>query len=184
MSAFDHKKMRDAAWSRFERRIRKGGNEEEARRVWTREAMASDGIARVAQWLKKRGMSLRFTRRVGAAVFEDLKVIEIASTMKPDTALIYLLHECGHVLIGCEGRAKRYALGYPRTCDPDISRSFQHRLAVLDEETEAWHRGRKLAMRLRIGWCISERHWEETRQNCLRSYIKWSLTPHKFLRHK
>lgn len=181
MRSFDHKEMKDAAWGRFERRIRRGEDEEEARRTWTKEAMAIDGIARVAEWLKGRGITIRFERREGAAFHETSKAIIVAGTMRPDAALVYILHECGHVLIGSDKDTTRYALGYPRSDDPEVNKSFQHRLAILEEETEAWHRGWKLMHRLKIGWCVDEKHWEETRQRCLKSYVKWSLTPHKFL---
>lgn len=180
MLSFNHKKMRDAAWNRFERRIRRRGDEEEARRTWVREALAIDAIATVANWLNSRGISLKFKKRTGAAFYFDSKTVVASSTLRPDAALVYILHECGHVLIGNEGASDRYAMGYPKQHDPKHNRSFQHRMAVLDEEMEAWHRGKKLAKRLKIGWCISERLWEEKKLDCLKTYVHWALHPREF----
>lgn len=180
MALFDHKSMKDAAWSRFERRIRRGNDQDEARNVWVREVLSIDGLAVVAEWLKGKGISLHFERREGAAYFYDWKCIKISSALRPDAALILLMHECGHVLIGKAGSSKRFDMGYPKCDDPKVNKTFAHRLAVVEEETEAWFRGKKLAKKLKLGWLISGREWEEQRQSCLKSYFEWALKPKGF----
>lgn len=180
MGLFNHDRMKAAAWKRFENRIRRGDNEEEARQVWVRDSLSLDSISKVAVWLNERGISLHFDRRDGAVYSEDGKHVAISSALPLDTALVYLLHECGHVLIGSTGASKRYAMGYPKQNDPAYNRKFEHRLAVLEEEMEAWHRGQKLASRLKISWSIQKKLWDEKRLRCLQSYVKWTMKPGKF----
>lgn len=180
MSLFNYDRMKAAAWKRFENRIRRGVNEEEARQVWVRDSISIDSIAKLATWLIDKGISLHFERRDGAVYNEDGKHVAISSALPLDTALVFLLHECGHVLIGSTGASKRYALGYPKANDPEYNRKFEHRLAVLEEEMEAWHRGQKLAKRLKIAWSIQKSLWDEKRTMCLRSYVNWTMKPSKF----
>lgn len=184
MALFDAKKLKDAAWKRFERKIRSGRNEDESRRDWVRDSLSIDAMEKVCSWLKDRGISLHIERRQGAAFFQNRKYITLSSAYKLDVALVYLLHECGHALIGNGGAAsKRYSMGYPKQHDPKCNKKFAHRLAVLDEEVEAWHRGKKLAKRLKIAWSISERLWEEKRLECLKSYVTWTIKPSDFKDH-
>lgn len=182
MALFDQKKMRDAAWRRFTRRIRRGADETESRTTWAREALSIDGIAVVNNWLKDKGISLHFERREGATYFYAWRYISMSSALRPDAALVLLLHECGHVLIGNTG-SSRYSMGYPMSENPEINKTFAHRLAVVEEETEAWFRGKKLAKKLKLEWLVSEKVWEQQRLSCLRSYFEWSLNPSKFKSH-
>ena len=63
-------------------------------------------------------------------------------------------------------------MGYGQT-DAAITRTFQHRLACLEEEIEAWHRGRNLAKKLKLR--IDEDIIDFIRVDCLKSYIKWTV---------
>ena len=63
-------------------------------------------------------------------------------------------------------------MGYDQT-DPCITRTFQHRLACLEEEMEAWQRGRNLAKKLKLR--INDDVLELIRINCLKSYAKWAV---------
>lgn len=180
MTLFDPIKMKDVAWKRFEKRIRRGANEDHARADWVRESLAVDGLVKVESWLRKRGITLHFERHIGAIFNNTTQQVTVSKTLTLQSALIYVLHECGHILIGNEGASRRYELGYPKQNDPRFNHTFQHRLAILEEEIEAWYRGKKLIERLEIHWCVSEPLWEKKKQECIRSYLRWSLNPKDF----
>lgn len=181
MTLFDPLKMKEAAWKRFENRAQRGMKESESRREWAKENAAIDALEKVADWLKKYGITLHFERRHGAIYNSETKQVIISSALRPPIAIIYALHECGHILVGFEPFAKRFEYGYPKQNDPRHNRSFQHRLSVLEEEIEAWHRGRKLLERLELNWCVTEEMWEKKKQECITSYLKWSLKPKDFV---
>ncbi|HAN16499.1 MAG TPA: hypothetical protein DCP73_13260 [Chloroflexi bacterium] len=85
---------------------------------------------------------------------------------------MYMLHECGHHLIGMKEHHQRFGMGYPQT-DPAVTRTFLHRVSCLEEELEAWHRGWKLSQR--IGMSLNRDNFDRVRLECIRSYIKWTL---------
>lgn len=173
--------MRDAAWKKFQKRVRAGVNEDDARADWVKESLSIDGLVKAEEWLRRKGITLHFEKRVGAIFNGTTQRVSVSKTLTMQSALIYVLHECGHILIGNEGSYKRYEFGYPKQNDPQFNRSFQHRLAVLEEEMEAWHRGKKLIERLEINWCVDEQLWEKKKQECVRSYLRWALNPKDFV---
>ena len=91
--------------------------------------------------------------------------------------MIVLLHECGHHLIGVNDDHDRFGMGYPQS-DPEITKTFHHRVSCLEEEMEAWHRGWKLAKRLNL--TVDRDVFDAMRLKCIRSYIKWTVKPNTF----
>ena len=90
---------------------------------------------------------------------------------------MYLLHECGHHLIGMKEHHERFGQGYPLGNDPAVAKTKAHKVACLEEEFEAWHRGWKLARRL--GLAITRSDFDELRIECLKSYIDWAARAYK-----
>ena len=78
-------------------------------------------------------------------------------------------------LIGFEKthETHRFKLGYPSSQDPAWKGKFIHRCIILEEEFEAWHRGRKLAKKLEVE--INENNWNATKSSFIKSYLRWAM---------
>lgn len=130
-------------------------------------------------WCGERGVSVTFTNmppNVGATYDSEQNFVQMSGRFLPEKQLIVLLHECGHMLIGNRRKHERYGMGHQS--DPTVTRTLHHRFDVLDEEMEAWYRGRKLAKRLKLK--IDQEAFHTTRLACLKSYAKWVLEPNNF----
>lgn len=176
MAEFDPELWRRRAWERFSRALRAGKPKEDLERTWAGDVLAIGDMSRLVSWCGERKIKVDFAKKVGATYYPHDKEVKVSSRLAPPRQVVYLLHECGHHLIGLKELNERYQLGYT-TEDPSVKRTFPHRLAVLEEEFEAWHRGWKLVQRL--GLNVDRSLFDEVRQECLKSYIKWSLRPGK-----
>lgn len=150
---------------------------EEAERVHAREYLAIEGMDRVAQWAKKRGLSIDIHPKIDAGRFHSqARRVEVSSRLGPEKQLIILLHELGHFLIEASGPElliERFPNGYARIDSGIPGRDVLHKIDVIAEEFEAWHRGWKLAGRL--GILIDRDYFDAVRADYLRSYMKWAL---------
>ena len=72
---------------------------------------------------------------------------------------------------------ERFGMGYPMQGDAQVVKTTHHKVACLEEEFEAWHRGWKLAKRL--GLAISRREYDDLRIECLKSYVDWTAASYK-----
>lgn len=174
MSEFEPDLWRTRAWDRFRRALRAGKPKADLERVWAVDVLAISDMSRLVGWCDGRNIRVDFAKKVGATYYPYDKEIKLSSRLSPPRQVVYLLHECGHHLIGLKDLNERYQLGYV-TDDPAVKRTFPHRLAVLEEEFEAWHRGWKLVQRLELN--VDRSLFDEVRQTCLKSYIKWSVRP-------
>lgn len=166
---FSPEKMRARALKRFVRDSSKKG-EEEAKRAHDAELTAISGLEVVAAWLEKRKIDLRI-KKINTAEFDDEDmVIDLSGGLTREKQLVVLLHECGHVLIGKPKRTERY--GMSKILDGERC-TFRHRIDVVDEEFEAWHRGWKLARRLHV--VVNRDLWESTKLWALTTYLKWAV---------
>ena len=77
-------------------------------------------------------------------------------------------------MIGDKEKGERFGMGYGKSDDPAVNRTAHHRLDILEEEFEAWHRGWKLA--LRIGSLVEadKMEYDKTRTQMLFTYVKWT----------
>jgi hypothetical protein len=174
MRAFQLETWEARARERFKRSV--GTDPDRSRARLVSDLDAARGLGAVVAWGAARGVSVAFTNRRDAGVFSpDEKTIYINSTQTFERQLFVLLHECGHLLIGSEkpGAHHRFKLGYPSSNDPSLSGKFIHRCAVLEEEFEAWHRGRKLAKKLGIE--VDDARWAELKASFIKSYIRWTM---------
>ena len=119
--------------------------------------------------------------RLGYEVFEapdysdscysDVKEIRICSRNGVEKRLFALLHECGHALI--RENWKKFSKEFPAhaECGHDGRKncSDAYRISLLEEEFEAWKRGKRLAKRLGIE--IDEERYEKHKAKCLMSYV-------------
>jgi hypothetical protein len=179
MSKFDTQLWKERAWARFTRtvaplRSRDKKRRDAAERKWAEDVVAIGGLAKVVAWCAERCIDVDFVKKPLGTYHYGLKEISISSRLKPLNQLIILLHECGHHLVGDAEAHDRFGMGYPQT-DPEVTKTFHHRVACLEEEMEAWHRGWKLAQRLELN--LDREEFDRVRLDCVRSYIQWSLKP-------
>lgn len=171
---FSRDKLRQQAWDRFHRQVKEGrvrapkrGSEAQ----WFRDMLYIEKISAVVDWCAGRSIEVILAKKANGAYDPTSKVITLTARAAPEKMLHYLLHECGHHLIGMEEHHERFGKGYPRGSQPRAVNNYEHRLACLEEEMEAWHRGWKLARRLQLD--VDRSQFDATRIECLRSYTDW-----------
>lgn len=177
MAQFDPVLWRKRAWDRLRRAARKeGGKPTSAQESsWAADWSAITDLEKVVDWCKIRCISVVFDRvEPGTAgVFDSgTNVITISSRYSAQKQLITLLHECGHYLLGDKANDDRFKMGYAMHHDEAVTKTFAHKIACVEEEFEAWHRGWRLSRRL--GLSLSREAFDDLRLACLKSYIKWS----------
>ncbi|NBP04207.1 MAG: hypothetical protein EBU90_29780 [Proteobacteria bacterium] len=171
---FDLSFWRERVEKRRKRAIERGMSEAFAMQQYLGEMACVRDLDRLIKWCTKRGLTVYFKKHENGTYDEYYKSIMIAANASPAKQVVYLLHECGHHLIHQHpGEPNRFAMGYDQT-DPRITHTFQHRLACLEEEMEAWQRGRNLAKKLKLR--IDDDALEYIRINCLKSYVKWAVS--------
>ena len=170
---FDFNFWKERVQKRYKRNLKKGYLAEHAMAVYLVELANVKNLDKLIRWCSKRGLVVYFKRHENGTYNECYKSITIAANASPIKQVVYILHECGHHLIHQHpGDPNRFLMGYDQT-DPCITRTFQHRLACLEEEMEAWQRGRNLAKKLKLR--INDDVLELIRINCLKSYAKWAV---------
>jgi len=176
MDVFSKDALREQAWRRFQRFVRKQKVRSPVRGAegqWFRDVLYIEKLDAVVSWCATKGISVVMAKKANGAYEPDSKVVTLSCRASPEKMLHYLLHECGHHLIGMEEHHERFGKGYPRGDGPRTTNNFEHRLACLEEEMEAWTRGWRLAKRLRLE--VDREEFDKTRVDCLRSYVEWSL---------
>lgn len=141
----------------------------DARRIASN--MAATREARIRKWLRARGYTLATAARY--SVDGDTKTVYFRRGDGVETRVRGLLHECGHImlfrtmadneLVGARYRGRYMsARGH--------NRSKRGALSVLDEESEAWFRGARLAQRLglRLDWPA---YWRDAGA-CVFTYVR------------
>jgi hypothetical protein len=172
---FNSKHWKTRAWDRYTRAIRrKSKNKTDSilAAKWSDEVLAIADLEKLVKWCADHRIVVHFQKKAGGVYYPDDKQVVISNRMSPRTQEAYLIHECGHHLIGQKEHHDRFGMGYPQT-SPIIQRQFIHRIACLEEELEAWYRGWKLVKRLHLS--ITRSAFDDVRLDCIRSYVKWSL---------
>jgi hypothetical protein len=118
-------------------------------------------VNRLLIWCHDRGIQVEFTDQISFFQPKE-KLIGVNRKVGKQTQLFHLLHECGHYLVW-RSRHERHKAGWG---DPTL---LETKLAVVDEELEAWYRGRRLAKRLGIK--INARAWARCKAKNLRTYF-------------
>lgn len=167
---------RTAAENRCAKRILKDPEETDLAYVQlAKDLRAIAGLEKLLDWTTAHNVSVGFEPDGDIALYPDIRYVKMSSRARPERQLYLLLHECGHFLIGSNrSPSERFGKGYSmmRAAHPSFLRSAVHRIDVLDEELEAWARGRKLAKKLRIA--VDPNVWEKVRIECIKTYIKWA----------
>lgn len=182
MSAFDPKLWRKRAWDRLRRAVLRGGDKGVVETTYAADMYAISDLEALIAWCDGRKITVDFVKKASATFIPSSLTIKMSSRMSPRRQVVLLLHECGHHLIGMHDHHERFGAGYPRGGEEEWSRTFHHRVACLDEEMEAWHRGWKLVKRL--GLSVDRGFYDEVRLECIRSYIQWTLRPGQWKREE
>jgi hypothetical protein len=186
MAAFDREQWLERAQRRYRKAL--DAQRPHARKAFNKDKRFIDCLHVVVEWARRHGLSVSFTRTTGDSgggkwIAEE-RVIEVSSCSLPEYQLYTVLHEAGHYLLQGTGSppksyVERFGEGYIKGGnDRVLEKSLDHRLAVLEEEFEAWHRGRKLADRL--GLKLDEKSYAMIRRRMLKTYVGWTLTPNKY----
>lgn len=136
----------------------------------TSELQTIENLYKVIQWCDKKSLKVRFGRCPSGGLYEPLtKLITVNSKFKVESQLFMLLHEIGHYLIGTCGTSKhRTSRGY--VLDTDNDGSIHYKVDVLEEEYEAWDRGRKLATK-RLKLDIDLKNFNKFKVNSIKTYL-------------
>jgi hypothetical protein len=173
MARFDPEVWVDRARARFtrERAAKRPG----AASRFERDKVSINKINELIKWCTSKKITVTFdNEEVGE--YADKK-IRCNVHARPDIQLYMLLHECGHFLIGVEH--EKFVLSTSDINDPSIRRTTTtYRLDVLGEEMEAWHRGWKLANRLKIK--IDRNAYLNLRTKMMKTHLMWVMDPKCF----
>lgn len=168
MASFDKQQWKERARLRFEK-ARKYSKSKDIDEKYGRDLVAITGIEKVIAWCNERSLVVNFTRDSDGTFEPNDSEIEITGRGRPETQLFWLLHECGHFLIErCESRVAHGIIAEAL----NDKRSLVARVALVDEESEAWDRGKSLAERLGIH--VSQERFNEFRAKALATYFKWA----------
>jgi hypothetical protein len=103
----------------------------------------------------------------GIFIPEDMTIF-IDSRVKGRDRVNYLLHEMGHASIHIDGLTRdRF-----NVFDED-AKTASERLTLVEEEFEAWHRGRMIARRAGIKL---DESYEQAREKSMMSYLRWCVS--------
>ena len=176
MREFDHSLWESRAYGRRDRALEKGYSACAIETELKRNLLAAKDIKQIVEWASKKKIKVFFVKQESGEWQHDTKMAIIATSLNPVNQSVILLHELGHYLVDSRSCTdERFIQGYPRQMIPSVHHEFNHRLACLEEEMEAWNRGWKLATRLKLN--VKRSEFDEMRIKCLKSYIKWSVNP-------
>jgi len=174
MPHFNPELWRKRSWAKHQR---SSLNKDEADRQRLDDERGIANLERIVRWCDGRGVEVVFCRRSGAVYLGQQNMIRVSDRMSPRLQAYFLLHECGHFLVGARDKHERFGMGW-HTDDERDKRTFHHRCDVVEEEFEAWYRGWRLAQRLRLD--IDKGDYDRIRIKNLKTYLCWSLKVNGF----
>lgn len=130
-------------------------------------------LTKLLSWCKKKKLQVIMSPK--AENFRDGSKIVISSRLSHSTKVVYILHEAGHALIDSQEDCSRFGAGYPSS---STKKTFLNRSAIVFEELEAWKRGWDLAKRLKLK--LSKSFYNKKRNEAIKLYFKWALSPKAF----
>lgn len=175
MHDFSEELWKERALTRFKRACLQSTSKQSralADKQWQTDINCIDAMNVVVNWCTSKKIDVQFGKKSGAIYDPNTRSITMTVHSGPEKQLFMLLHECGHHLIGFTKDDERFGKGYPFIGDSDVNTTFHHRLACLEEEIEAWHRGWKLSKRLKLE--LDRDRFDKVRVECLKGYIKWA----------
>lgn len=170
MSSFNSELWRRRSWARYQKSLLKGDPKADSQ--WGDDVRGIGRLEKIIDWCAERDLNVVFCRRMGGIYLGEDKMIRISDRLTPKLQAYFLLHECGHFLIGGREKDERFGMGWHTVDDEDI-KTFHHRCDVVEEEFEAWWRGWKLGSRLKLN--IDKSDFDKHRIRMIKTYLRWAL---------
>ncbi len=134
-----------------------------------------EGFERMSEYAQsKYGFGVILCKDVPGGVCDfTSRNIYVSSRLGIEKRLYVLMHEVGHVLIrwNWDKFEKEFSSHAGHYMDGRRSRSRDFKVSTLEEEFEAWKRGKRVAKRL--GVVIDDEKFSKFKSSCLMSYINW-----------
>jgi hypothetical protein len=131
-------------------------------------------LNKLKKWILKYKFLIKIIKTSIEEVNFNTKIININKDTKISSQIITLLHECGHILIYMQRKKYKYKYIVGSTWKDwhnlFINRTKKTKILILEEEIEAWNRGKKLAKRLKIK--IQTKLWNYHKTRALMTYIR------------
>lgn len=127
-------------------------------------------LEKIVNWCVTRGVQVVFDNQANGTFDFEAKRINVNQKLSPEKQVYVILHECGHFLISDRSATDRFGRGYVSVTD--IEKNLVHRIDVVDEELEAWHRGWRLGQRLKLN--LNFNKYIQVRSEYILSYLFWA----------
>lgn len=127
-------------------------------------------INQLIRYAGKLEYDVEILKTPGKVSYVNLKTkqIRIFSGHSNERKFYLLLHEIGHVILFDKNRTYKNGVAYGQY---NFSRnSTTYKINFLEEEIEAWKKGRELARRMKLK--VTKRNFEKIKSISLASYIK------------
>jgi len=104
-------------------------------------------------------------------VYYEKKLFVMSDKISDEISTYHLLHELGHTKV--LQKKKTYSEYYSYIFENFSPISLTHKIAIIQEELDAWREGLKLARQLGIH--IDRRKWEIAKTKCISTYLSWAV---------
>lgn len=148
-----------------------------------------NSLQRAIKWCTEQGISVDFKQRSGGLWESDetgKKLITVSASARPVTQLCLLLHEVGHYVLDTSNVhiQDRYRMGWASADDAVFRRTNKHRLAILEEEYEAWYKGWQIGILTGALTQFDADAFNDIKVKCLKTYVKWAGRSPGFTRYE
>jgi len=126
-------------------------------------------LNKIQAWIISKGFHLYVGPEVDNEICHKSKIVSLNSRLSKIDQVYILLHECGHVIALSNKKSRFYKL---KSTIAETDANFK--VYRVEEEIDAWNRGRQLAKRLRIS--IDDNKWENMFFDAIKKYIKWAAS--------
>jgi hypothetical protein len=143
------------------------------------ESIHIENIEKILLWCNYKKIFVNFFPTDQENYSNSLRRIQVNSDSSLESQMFTLLHECGHHLIfesavrDPQLYIERFSRGYYSQLSEEIISTYGRKISIIAEEIEAWVRGFNLSKRLDLK--IDYVRFEEYKNRCLESYVKWGL---------
>jgi len=143
--------------------------------VSTSQKRATENLNKILSWLQNKGYKAVFHNDYDSVIFYDKKIF-IDKRSSLENQLYSILHECGHILQQQNKLSFDESFKYQHIAKNDKrkERSYAFRVSILEEEIDAWKRGKKLAKRLDIK--LDEVKFEKYKAKYTMTYVDWAAS--------
>lgn len=128
-------------------------------------------IKKLEKYCEKKGWTVEYKKKPHSDFAEwEAKKITLQITRRPDTLFYVFLHEIGHMLL--IKNKQIYNAKYGAIFNEFSRTSQTHKIAIVEEELEAWREGFNLAKKLEL--TVEQRKFERLRAKYVMTYMAWA----------